>query len=57
MLGYQHNNDKEKQVTYEITLNDGMIITPSYAPEHHEGVCDFYADALERGEISAWRVL
>ena len=44
-------------MTYEITLNDGMIITPSYAPEHHEGVCDFYADALERGEISAWRVL
>ena len=40
----------------EVTLNDGTVIYPSYAPEHLNEVVGFYQQKYWANEIQGYRV-
>jgi hypothetical protein len=45
-----HHDERKKQMTVAITLNDGSKIYPSFDPEHKEAILSFYrnqADSLQ----------
>jgi hypothetical protein len=44
-------------MTVEVILMNGTIITPSYDPEHLEGVSYYYNEQTRLGFVKSWRVV
>lgn len=44
-------------MTVEVTLTNGTVITPSFDPEHSEGVIAFYDEQTAQGTIKGYRVI
>lgn len=44
-------------MTLEVTMLDGTVIYPGYAPEHLEGVAAYYNEQKRIGFVKEWRVL
>jgi hypothetical protein len=41
----------------KVTLLDGTVIYPSYAPEHAEGISAYYNEQQRIGFVKSWRVI
>lgn len=39
-----------------VKLNDGLVIHPSYDPEHKVGILEFYKERFLKKEIAAYKV-
>jgi len=40
-----------------VTDNNWATITYGYSPEHFDGVVEFYADLVEKGEIKSYTII
>jgi hypothetical protein len=47
---------KSKEMTLKITLNNGQVFFPMFAPEHLEAVLDYYQNELEAFGILAYEL-
>jgi hypothetical protein len=44
-------------MTLEVILMDGTTITPSFSPEHLDGVSHYYNEQTRIGFVQSWRVI
>jgi hypothetical protein len=48
---------KGNKMTVKVELLDGSFISPSFDPEHKDGILDFYVAKLIAGEILSYEVV